>query len=32
MDVTAAKPMANQDLSLTTHMDDYLKQMDRYVM
>jgi 2-oxoglutarate ferredoxin oxidoreductase subunit beta len=32
MDVTAAKPMANQDLSLTTHRDDYLKQMDRYAM
>jgi 2-oxoglutarate ferredoxin oxidoreductase subunit beta len=32
MNVTAAKPMANQDLSLTTHRDDYLKQMDRYAM
>ena len=30
--VTAAKPMARQDLSLATHMDDYLKQMDRYAM
>ena len=30
--VTAAEPMARQDLSLSTNVDDYRKQMDRYAM